>query len=114
VVLWPQRDCALPHPSIHPYILTSDVDSCVREEEEDEAAHFLGGPAPVGGDGGEDGGEEGSGHFTGRGKEGREERREGRLIAEQRVNVCRGESTEKRRVSSREIETEGIAIQTYP
>jgi len=54
VVLWPQRDCALPHSSIHPYILTSDVDSCVRKEEEDEAAHFLGGPAPVGGDGGED------------------------------------------------------------
>lgn len=64
MVLWPQRDSALAHPSIHPNVLTSDVHSSVREEEEDEAAHFLGGAAPMGGDGWEDGGEEGGGHFT--------------------------------------------------
>ena len=98
MVLWPQRDRALAHPSIDPNVLTGDVDSCVREEEEDEAAHFLGGAAPVGGDGGEDGGEEGSGHFTGRGKEGKEERREGESVqrAEQCVNVCRREKTQKK------------------
>lgn len=64
MVLWPQRDRALAHPSVHPNVLTSDIDSRVRQKEEDEAAHFLGGAAPVGGNGGEDGGEEGGGHFT--------------------------------------------------
>lgn len=109
MVLWPQRNRALAHPSIHSNVLTRYVHSRIREEEEDEAAHFFGGATPVGGDGGEDGGEEGRGHFTKIWKGGREKRRkEGReggsveSRAEQYVNALEEKEYRKRRLSKKE------------
>jgi len=64
VVLWSQRDRALAHPSIHPYILAGNVYGRVREEEKDEAAHFLRGAAPMGWNRRKDGSEKGGGHFA--------------------------------------------------
>lgn len=62
MILWPQRNRALAHPSIHPNVLAGNVYSRIREEEKDKAAHFLRGAAPMGWNRREDGVEKGGGH----------------------------------------------------
>jgi len=54
----------LPHTPIHSHILTRNIDSSVREEEDYEATHLLGSAAPVGGYTREDRGKESTGHLT--------------------------------------------------